>query len=116
MAFEELKENTEDIQEQAKACIESNLAYIKLWGFKMIMKSTTTIVEFILMLSFFLIFILFLSIAGAYAIADAFDSFAFGFLIVAGIYLVLIIFIYFFKGKIVEKPFLKKFSDIYFKD
>ncbi|UQD55585.1 competence protein [Flavobacterium sp. K5-23] len=116
MAFEELKENAEDIQEQAKAYIETNVAFLKLWGFKMIMKSTTTILKFILILSFFLIFILFLSIAGAYALADILDSFALGFLIVAGIYLVLIILIYIFKNKIIEKPFLKKFSDIYFND
>jgi hypothetical protein len=34
MAFEELKENTENIQEQAKAYLESTAAYYKLWGFK----------------------------------------------------------------------------------
>jgi uncharacterized Rmd1/YagE family protein len=33
MAFEELKENTENIQEQAKA-LESTAAYYKLWFFK----------------------------------------------------------------------------------
>jgi hypothetical protein len=33
MAFEELKENTENIQEQAKAYLESTVAY-KLWGLR----------------------------------------------------------------------------------
>jgi hypothetical protein len=30
MAFEEIKENVEDIQDKAEAYIESNLAYYKL--------------------------------------------------------------------------------------
>ena len=48
MAFEELKENTEAIQENAKAYVESSLAYYKLWGFKVAMKSTTLLVKFLL--------------------------------------------------------------------
>ena len=43
MAFEELKEHTENIQDQAQAFFETNLAYYKLWGFKVAMKSTTMI-------------------------------------------------------------------------
>jgi hypothetical protein len=34
MAFEELKENTENIQEQTKAYLESTAAYYKLWGLR----------------------------------------------------------------------------------
>ena len=48
MAFEELKEHTEEIQDQAQAFFETNLAYYKLWGFKVAMKSTTMILKFTL--------------------------------------------------------------------
>ena len=48
MAFEELKEHTEDIQKQAQAYIENSVAYYKLWGFKVAMKSTTMILKFAL--------------------------------------------------------------------
>jgi hypothetical protein len=34
MAFEEIKENVEEIQEQTQAYIENNLAYYKLRTFK----------------------------------------------------------------------------------
>jgi hypothetical protein len=34
MAFEELKESTKDIREQAQAMIESNVAYYRLRTFK----------------------------------------------------------------------------------
>ena len=50
MAFEELKEHTEEIQDQAQAFFETNLAYYKLWGFKVAMKSTTMILKFTLIL------------------------------------------------------------------
>ena len=54
MAFEELEENTENIQNQTKVYIESNLAYYKLWGFKVAMKSTTIIWKFsLIVLCFF---------------------------------------------------------------
>ena len=48
MMLEELKENIEDIQKNTKAYVESNIAYYKLWGFKVAMKSTTLIFKFAL--------------------------------------------------------------------
>jgi acyl-CoA dehydrogenase len=39
MAFEELKENSEDIQRQTKEYIENSVAYYKLWGFKVAMRT-----------------------------------------------------------------------------
>ena len=35
MAFEELKENTEEIQDQIHAYIQSNVSYYKLWVLKL---------------------------------------------------------------------------------
>lgn len=68
MALDELKEKTEDIQEQLQAYIESNAAYYKLWGFKVTMKSTTMILKFSLILLCFSMVLLFCSIAAALAI------------------------------------------------
>jgi ABC-type multidrug transport system fused ATPase/permease subunit len=116
MAFEELKENTEDIQEQVKAYIDKNVAYYKLWGFKVVMKSTTAIMELILISFFFLFFVLFISLAGAFAISEALGSYTFGFLIIGSFYLLLIAAAVLFKNKLIEQPVLKKFSDIYFND
>ena len=63
MAFEELKENTEAIQENAKAYIDTSIAYYKLWGFKVAMKSTTLMLKFFLIALFLMIVLLFISIA-----------------------------------------------------
>ncbi len=34
MAFEEIKENAEDLKEEARKLIDANVKYYKLWGFK----------------------------------------------------------------------------------
>ena len=116
MAFEELKENTEAIQENAKAFIETNIAYYKLWGFKVAMKSTTLILKFFLIAMCLMIVLLFISIAGAMAFGQLFHSYPLGFLAVAGIYLVLALLLFLVKDKIVEGPILEKFSEIFFND
>ena len=59
MAFEEIKEQTEEFQEHAKAYVETTVAYYKLWGFKVAMKSTTLMVKFILIALCLLVVLLF---------------------------------------------------------
>ncbi|MGC4040902.1 MAG: competence protein [Flavobacterium sp.] len=116
MALEELQDNIEEIQENAKAYVESTIAYYKLWGFKVAMKSTTLILKFILIAICMMIVLLFLSIAAALAIGSALDSYVYGFLIVAAIYLILALLLFMVKDKIVEGPILEKFSEIFFND
>ncbi|MCZ8089303.1 competence protein [Flavobacterium sp.] len=116
MAFEELKENVDSIQENAKAYLESSISYYKLWGFKVAMKSTTMILKFFLISICLMIFLLFISIAGAIALGEMMDSYPIGFLIIAGIYLVLALLLFLVKDKIVEGPILEKFSEIFFND
>ena len=114
--LEELKENVEDIQENAKAYIESNIAYYKLWGFKVAMKSTTLIFKFALIAICLMIVLLFISVAGAIAIGKALDSYVLGFLAVAGIYMILVFLLFLVKDKFVEGPILEKFSEIFFNE
>lgn len=116
MALDDIKEHVEDIQENAKGYIDSSLAYYKLWGFKVAMKSTTLIVKFALIAVCLMIVLLFVSVAGALAIGHALGSYVLGFLAVAGIYLILVFFLFLIKDKIVEGPILEKFSEIFFND
>ena len=116
MAFEELKENTEEIQEQIHNYIKTNVSYYKLWGFKVAMKSTTMIFKFSLIFMCLSMVLLFCSIAGAMAIGKSLESYPFGFLIVGGIYLLITSLLFLIKDKIVEGPILEKFSEIFFND
>ena len=114
--LEELKENVENIQENTKAYLESSIAYYKLWGFKVAMKSTTLALKFSLIAICLVVVLLFVSVAGALAIGKLLESYPLGFLIVAGIYLVLALLLFLVKDKIVEGPILEKFSEIFFSD
>ena len=116
MAFEELKEHTEDIQKQAQSYIENSVAYYKLWGFKVAMKSTTMMLKFALIAMSLTMVLFFFSVAGAFASGEALDSYSLGFLIVAGFYLIVSILVFLIKDKIVEGPILEKFSEIFFND
>ena len=114
--LEELKENVDNIQENTKAYIETSLAYYKLWGFKVAMKSTTLMVKFFLIAFCLMIVLLFISIAGALVFGEMLNSYPLGFLSVAGIYLVLALILFFVKDRIVEGPILAKFSEIFFNE
>jgi hypothetical protein len=116
MAFEELKENTEDIQEQIQEYLKSNKAYYKLWGFKVAMKSTTMILKFTLIFLCFVMVLLFCSVAAALAIGNYLDSYCLGFLIIGGIYLLLTGLLFTIRDKFFEGSVLEKFSEIFFND
>jgi len=115
MAFEEVKENAEDLKNEAKRLIEANLEYYKLWGFKIAMKSTAMMLKLFLLATMLMIVTLFFSIAAAMALGYWFDNFAYGFLAVGLIYLVLAIVVYKVQDKIVEGPLLSQFSRILLK-
>lgn len=115
MAFEEIKENAEDLKQEVKNLIDANLKYYKLWGFKIVMKSTTMMLKIFLLAVMLTIVTIFFSIALALGIGYWLDNFAYGFLIVGLIYLVMAIVVYYVQDKIVEGPMLSRFSRIFFK-
>ncbi len=115
MAFDEVKENIDDLKKQAKELLDVNIRYYKLWGFKLLMKSTTMMLKMFLLAIMLLIVTIFFSIALALGIGYWLDNFAYGFLIVGLIYLVVAIFVYKVQDKIVEGPILARFSKLFFK-
>ncbi|WP_294823552.1 competence protein [uncultured Flavobacterium sp.] len=115
MALDEVKDNVEDLKNEAKRVIDANLKYYKLWGFKILMKSTTMMLKLFLLAVMLSIVTIFFSIAAALGIGYWLDNFAYGFLIVGFIYLVLAIVVYYVQDKIVEGPMLSRFSRIFLK-
>src|SRR5690606_8968536 len=110
MAFEEIKENAEELKRQTQELIDANVRYYKLWGFKILMKSTTMMLKIFLLAIMLSIVTIFFSIAIALGIGYALDNLAYGFLIVGGIYLIGAILVYYVQDKIVEGPILSRFS------
>lgn len=116
MAFDELKDELNSIQDNARAYVDSSVEYYKLKSFKVAMKSASLIARTVIVLLFLSLFILFISIVLALAIGKALDSNIYGFLIVASFYLILTFFVLFFKSKLIEKKVIQKFSKIFFSD
>jgi len=116
MPFQHLKENAEEIQDKLKNVMDSNVAYYKLWLFKVLMKSTTMLLKVALLLLLFTLFLLFASLALALYLGEIMNSNVLGFLSVGGIYIILMVIVYFIKDKIVEGNVLEKFSKVFFKE
>lgn len=116
MAFEELRESTQKIQEETRAYVESTVQYYKLWGFQFVMKSARTVVKLIVIGFFLMIAFLFGSLAAAIAIGDALDNSALGFLIIAGVYVLLVLLICFLRLRFIERPILRTCSKLFFND
>ena len=116
MPFENIKESAEEVQEKVKDVIDSNIAYYKLWLFKVITKSVTVVLKRLLLAFFLMMFLFFSSIALALFLGKMFENNIVGFLLVGVVYLVLMLIVYFLKDKIVESTILKNFSKIFFND
>lgn len=113
--FSKLKENLQEVQGQTKELIDSNLAYYKLWVFKVITKSSSTLLKMLLIGVLLVMVLVFFSIAAAITIGYALDNFALGFLIVGGFYLLLSFLVYALRAK-VERPIIEKLSEIFYND
>ncbi len=116
MAYEELREDIEHLQENAKEYINSSVKYYKLLGFKVMTRSITLMAKFILVAFCVAMLFLFGSFALAFCLGKWLDNYAFGFLIVAGIYLIIGLIVSLVKRSVLEGSILKKFSEIFFND
>lgn len=114
MAFEEIKENVEHIQDELHSYVANNIAYYKLKFFKILVRSLITILKFCLLIAILMLVLLFGSIGLAFALSNYFESYIIGFTAVAGVYLVFGLLFLLLKKKWLEAIIIKKFSTIFF--
>lgn len=116
MSLDNIKDDTKQIHNDIKAILDSNMAYYKLWFFKVSMKSMTTIAKVVIIMMSLLFAILFASIAMALIIGKILDSYILGFILIAFMYMALAVVIFFMKPKGIEQAMLEKFSEFFFND
>lgn len=116
MAFDNIKDDVQDLKTETKAYVDKNIEYYKLLGFKIVAKTTTMFVGYTLVLLAFAFVLLFGSIAGGFAIGNSIGNTALGFLIIAGVYLLIAIIILLLKDRFLESRILKVFSKMFFND
>ncbi|MDO4727514.1 MAG: competence protein [Bacteroidota bacterium] len=115
MVFGKLRESIDQLKYETKNLIDSNAAYYKLWVFKVITKTSSSLLKLLLIGIFLTMVFLFFSIAGALAVGYALDNMALGFLIVGGVYLIVSLCIYYTRH-LIEKPVIKRLSEIFYND
>ncbi len=112
MALENITKNTKSIKTQVENVVNDNVEYYKLLGFKIAAKSATSLVGLFLMSLFVLLIVLMLAMAGGFALSAYWGNYAYGFLVMAGILVLLLILLILFRKFIIDRPVLRKFSKL----
>ena len=115
MSKKDLGKHFDDLSEDAKIYIKSEVEYYKLDAYKKLIKSTSFILRFIIKSGVIVILLSFLSIALALFIGEQFEHNYIGFIIIAGVYLIVFIFLSIFGKAVFNKWVLNIFNSI-FKD
>ena len=113
MAFEELKEDLLEAQDNVQSYLENSEDYIYLKSFKISMAFVTAFAQLLLVGALALLTLFILALAASFGIGLFLDNMYHGFLIVGAILLIVVFFVYLLRKKI-DKPIIKKFSNSYF--
>jgi len=113
MAFEEIKKELSEVDDEVRSYIENSLAFYKLKSFKIFMKGVTVFSKILLLALVILPTIIILSIAAALGLGGLLNNIFYGFLIVAGIFIIVVVIVFLLRNRL-DKPLLKAFSKYYF--
>lgn len=113
MAFEEMKHHLSELDKRVISYVDDSLEYIELRGFKISMVLVTSLVKFFIYGSIGLLFLLVMTTAAAIALSAVLGGYHWGFLAVAGLYLLLGMLVYVLR-KNIDKVILRFFSEKFF--
>jgi len=114
--FEKITNNVEGIQDHLESYIKNSAEYYKLDIYKKTTKTFISILRVLLLGAIALLLLFFLSLAAAYLIGEAYGNISYGFLYVAGFYVLVFILAWIFSRKRLERAVLKNTSNIFFND
>ncbi|MGM0635517.1 MAG: phage holin family protein [Bacteroidota bacterium] len=110
---EKLHTHFDNITEDGRNYLESLVEYYKLDTFKKSAKATSALLRFIIVGGIFLLMFAFISIGIAILVGDLIGHLYVGFFIVAGVNLLLMIFMATKGRKIIDRLVLRIFSEIF---
>ena len=116
MAYQDLKDDFDQLQINAKNYVKAAGNYYRLMIFKILTKSATLFVKFALLAICLMMFVLFSSIALSFYLGKVFDNYCYGFLTVSAFYLIIALILSLIKISVIEGSVLRKFSEIFFND
>ena len=110
-----VKDEVFKVAEEAQSYIQLSTEYVRLKGFKLSLQFISILGKITMVFLLGLVGLFFLSLSAAWALGAWSGSLVYGFLIMGGIFAVLTFFGYLFRDQL-EKPLLRTFSELYFKD
>lgn len=116
MSIDELSQDTKGIKSKVEDIVGDNLDYYKLLGFKTVTKTTSGLVKLLVVSLVCLLILFLLSLAGGFALSTYFGSYVCGFLAMAGIVLLILLLFLGLSRFLIDRPILRKFSEIFHKD
>ncbi|MBK5214014.1 MAG: hypothetical protein JJE55_10185 [Flavobacteriaceae bacterium] len=112
MAFKGLTDSLHKVTDRIEDYSLSMAEYYKLRLFKTTMKGAVSLVHLLVYGSLSLFVLLFLSIGAAFWLATFFENVYVGFLLIGAFYGIILIFMFIFGRKIIERKILYKFSGL----
>jgi sterol desaturase/sphingolipid hydroxylase (fatty acid hydroxylase superfamily) len=106
----------EEIPDNLDSYLQNKLEYYKLYLFKKMTLSMVSFFRILFLGGIALLMLFFLSFAAAYLIGEALENFGYGFLIIAGVYVLIFLFAMVFGRKFVERKVLRSTSKVFFND
>lgn len=113
--FEQLTETSSEAIQTTQEYIQSSQKYLKLKTFEQLSLSFSTLIRIMAIGSFVMIAFSFIAIASALAMSDYLGSPVYGFLVVAGIFLLLALVVYWMRNKITDAV-ISSLSNQFFSD
>lgn len=115
MSKEKIGNHIENLSNDVKVYLESEVAYYKLDAYKKLIKATSFLLRFVVLVSIFVVLLSFLSLALGLWLGEMFNHYYLGFFIIAGVYFLVFILLLIFGKRIFTSSVLKTFNHI-FKD
>lgn len=114
MALKNITDNFQDVTDRLEGYFRSNSEYYKLRIFKSVSKVTVSLINLLIYGSLALFVLLFLSIGAAFWLGTYFEDVFAGFLLVGGFYAFVLLLMFIFGRKIIERTIIGSFSDLFY--
>lgn len=113
MSDQKIGEHLNNLSDDAKTYIESEIAYYKLDAYKKLIKATSSLLKFIINAGIVLLIFAFLSIGLGLFLGKLIGLYYVGFFIIAGIYFIILFLMLIFGRPFIEKSVLKIYNRIF---
>lgn len=113
MSDKKLGQHLDNLSDDTKTYIKSEIAYFKLDAYKKLIKATSSLLRFFVSAGILLLIFAFLSIGLGLLLGKLIGYYSVGFFIIAGFYLLFLLLMIFIGKPLIEKFVLKIYNQIF---